>query len=799
MNKTGKLKKLIICLLITVVSVSTFPTENAFAYLKSAEKVSKKTSFVSTNNKNYERLECNVVSNTNLEITYQTLIPSDRFKISLYHVSGITSKQGDIGLQKTAKAKTKKNKFGDELYTFKKIIDLKELKVPTGYYNLYITRGYTEIVGSNTNYTYDDVGVAYKNLEIHVKKDKKNSNVYICNYNEVVDYNNDLMKIGKKYPTSKYLDQSLEDIKFVLRNPATDIYATMTPEKIAYMKTISDRICFGETSKYRMLMRIYEYVASNFYYDSVAFSTHSYQYADPYQNVYNFENGKTSENSKDGKVYTTCQGFSAIMVSFARAQGIPTRFVYGHRLSVPNLDWRTEDDIDVRDHWWLEANIDNRWIFVDPTVGTGNKYNKNKDIWVETGLTNYTYFDPTKEQIATSHVYMNIYPDYRYAKYLTNTYEEEKIKSFLDTIESVDGSYSYYGSMNRGKLLDSFYSPSDKETWGDGIKSHFMTDGKGNVEQIQWSNKGFTRELSLPNFSHLVKLSMRNNKFTSADVSGTPKLRYLYLDKNPLTYAAYTYNKKDRSITATGHGTFGFILNLDNRNPLTIYSKPDLGYKIGGIINTASGKSLSKKKTYSFKPLCLNLEIRFVPDPDSYKYYLTPTSDYTGSRVKYLQAAAKRLNELGYYTPYIGANTIGQETYLTKDIQEAAIKFQIVHDLENTGNIGQGTWEILFSNKAKSMPSYEEYQTIKSNYEMKKYLEEQARLEAERLAKEKAEQELLLAEQKAAEEKLLAEQKAAEEKLLAEQKAAEKAKKSEEEKLAKLAKEALEAKETVEE
>ena len=217
----------------------------------------------------------------------------------------------------------------------------------------------------------------------------------------------------------------------------------MTYDKISFIKNVSDRVTAGAYTDYDKLLKIYEYTAKNFYYDSVAFSTHSMQFADPYDNIRNFEYGMSSSNSYMGKVYTTCQGYSAIFTALARAQGIPTRFVYGHRLAVPSNDWRTEDNIDVRDHWWVESYVNGRWIFIDPTVGTTNKYNKTTGVWTYTGLTNYTYFDPSEDQIATSHVYMNIYPDYRYGKYITNQYEMDKLIAFMNLSAEDDYPYSY--------------------------------------------------------------------------------------------------------------------------------------------------------------------------------------------------------------------------------------------------------------------------------------------------------------------------------------------------------------------
>ena len=118
-------------------------------------------------------------------------------------------------------------------------------------------------------------------------------------------------------------------------------------------------------------------------------------------------NKKKSANSQNGKVATTCVGYAAAVAALARAQGIPTRIVNGHHVGL-NTDgfnnWSTEKGITTLDHWWAECYVDGRWITVDATPGNSNKWNRSTNKWTYTGITNYIYFDPTPEQLATSHM-----------------------------------------------------------------------------------------------------------------------------------------------------------------------------------------------------------------------------------------------------------------------------------------------------------------------------------------------------------------------------------------------------------
>ena len=718
--------------LAAVLIVLTVPTDSAFAALSEVKAPAQVTTFKSTTDFEKEYVRAYVTDDTVLKINYKTPLEATLFRVSLYRVG---ADKGDINLDIFVDAKQSAASDGTTLYGFTYYLDVEQFDVPDGYYNLYLRRCATAADAETLN--YKSSGVLYKNMEIKVTDGK----VKILRYKDVIEYNNSIKDIGALYSTDRYLDNTLEDIRFVLRNPATDVYAEMTPSKIAYIQRISDRVTQGAYTNYDKLLKIYEYTAKNFYYDSVAFSTHSYQYADPYDNIYNYENGLSSANSVFGRVHTTCQGFSAIYLALARAQGIPTRFVYGHRLAIPSNDWLTEDNIDVRDHWWTESYVNGKWIFVDPTVGTTNKYNKNTGAWTYTGLTNYTYFDASDEQVATSHVYMNIYPDYRAGKYIDDTYEMEKLRTFFN--QRVGDS-----NQTNGSVMNSSYSDYDTATWGDGTKSHFMTNGRGKTAQIQWSYKGFTGPLNLSGFTNMTLLSSHDNKYETADLSGSPVLKSVYLynnsltsidlsscyklsyvraQNNPMKNLKLYVNGRNRSFTAGDNGTFCFTLDTSYKNSsLSLYSDPDIGYKLGGVYSTGTGNRLSTKTTYHFTPKAVGYSIRFVLNPDSYKYYLN-VGESRSSRLPYIRAAAKRLNALGYYNQ----TEVGEEASYTEALAEAVTKFQVMHDLSNNGAIGKETWSNLFNNSANTMVSDEEYEHILADYKVR----QAQRKEAEALVK----------------------------------------------------------------
>ena len=158
------------------------------------------------------------------------------------------------------------------------------------------------------------------------------------------------------------------------------------------------------------------------------------------------------------------RAFPASILPLARAQGIPTRLVFGHHTTHPTYTWDTEQNITNRDHWWAESYVDGKWIMTDPTVATNNKWNRNTGVWKYYGITNYTYFNPSKEQEASSHLAFRVYYN-TYAGHTLNRQNEiSALTRFLQTKS---------GGITNGRRLNSEYQVKNRKTWGDGITDHF--------------------------------------------------------------------------------------------------------------------------------------------------------------------------------------------------------------------------------------------------------------------------------------------------------------------------------------
>ena len=254
--------------------------------------------------------------------------------------------------------------------------------------------------------------VFYKNCNFRIEGGQYS----ILEYDTILDANAEHVTKSDKYDIDKFTDKKLSDIKgFLFRNPATGKVASVTDKKVAYFKKVAKAVTKGAETDYEKVQKIYEYVAQNFYYDNYAFRKQKNMYVDPYKNLFNLRNKKKSANSTaDGKVATVCSGMAGIVIALCRQLDSPARLVNGHHVSLssPYCNWSTEEEISKIDHWWAEVYVDGRWIVVDPTPGNSNKWDRTsfsaKGTWTKTGITNYIYFDPTPQQLATSHVTYNI-------------------------------------------------------------------------------------------------------------------------------------------------------------------------------------------------------------------------------------------------------------------------------------------------------------------------------------------------------------------------------------------------------
>lgn len=382
-NVKKKFVKPLVIVCIALLAISMVPTETQAAVSKVVKPVLV-DNLISSNGLKHDFVQISADGNQ-LHVTCETTIRADRFGLSVRRVKPSSS----CSEWKSWMQPENQGSFD----AFSGDLSAEGLN---GDYVLLITMYRNGAMKSE---------VFYKNANFRVV----NGKFSLLQFNTILNANKAMVVKGAKYKRSRFTDKALGDVKSLLfRDPKSGKVASVTKKKTDYFKTVSKAVTKGAGTDYQKVRKIYEYIAENFYYDDVAFASKKNQYLDPYRNLYNLRNKKKSANSmSNGKVATVCVGNAGMVTALARAQGIPARIVNGHHVGLSAekyYNWSNEPNISKVDHWWAEVYVNGRWIVVDPTPGNGNRWNSKTNQWTRTGLTNYVYFDPTIEQLSTSHV-----------------------------------------------------------------------------------------------------------------------------------------------------------------------------------------------------------------------------------------------------------------------------------------------------------------------------------------------------------------------------------------------------------
>lgn len=184
-------------------------------------------------------------------------------------------------------------------------------------------------------------------------------------------------RLFEEIASKKDLDQYLED------GPQYDI-------KNEELIRISNTITKGLDTDYEKTMAIHDWVADNIYYDYDSFYSGKY----PSSLAIEVLNSKKS----------VCEGYSNLTVALTRIAGIPCRKVSGYALGVGTRgEWTTENIYNGSNHAWNESYVDGRWIIIDSTWSSKNKFQNGK---FQKEKQNREYFDTTLEFFSLKHKIM---------------------------------------------------------------------------------------------------------------------------------------------------------------------------------------------------------------------------------------------------------------------------------------------------------------------------------------------------------------------------------------------------------
>lgn len=254
------------------------------------------------------------------------------------------------------------DKYGDK--KFDKVLypindNLKDSINLSGLNGTYSVTLFTNFDNSNMYWSY------HTNISLTVKNDKiifELSPAYEGNYQKAVE--------NASFAPIDYL--SLDHIK--------------EHEREILVK-LAKEITGGLESDYDKLLAIHNWMINNIYYNYDAFYSKDYGRTDAYG---------TYENKR-----SVCQGYAELTLALSRAVGIPTKLVSGYALGLgTNMTWDNDNLSATSNHAWNEAFVDNRWVTLDTTWDTFNKYQDEEFI---EGNNRLRYFDISLQYLSLTH------------------------------------------------------------------------------------------------------------------------------------------------------------------------------------------------------------------------------------------------------------------------------------------------------------------------------------------------------------------------------------------------------------
>lgn len=213
--------------------------------------------------------------------------------------------------------------------------------------------------------------------------------------------------------------------------PSLDIQSD-NPEIIKLSKEITS----GLENDYDKAKAIHDWVCKNIWYDFDAYKGNS-------------DYGDTSALGTLRSKKSVCQGYASLTAALLRASEIPAKFVIGNALGIDSdKEWSSDVlSSNETNHAWNEVYIDSRWISIDTTWDSDNVYENGK-FSTGTGLSGYTYFDPTISSFSLDHMLVD------YQEEISNWWIDEDKNEYyvndkgleLKGLHKIDGLKYYFNS-----------------------------------------------------------------------------------------------------------------------------------------------------------------------------------------------------------------------------------------------------------------------------------------------------------------------------------------------------------------
>ncbi len=157
----------------------------------------------------------------------------------------------------------------------------------------------------------------------------------------------------------------------------------------ATVKSASDNICAGIEGDYNKVFALHKWVAENIYYD------YDYYYGRSGNIAYDSEAVLETRRS-------VCEGYARLLCDLIRAQGIPAILTSTYAAGISVDDFAsTASNATKSNHAHTEAFVDGRWITMDATWDSGNKYENGE--FKTKAPDSFYYFDITPECFSYDH------------------------------------------------------------------------------------------------------------------------------------------------------------------------------------------------------------------------------------------------------------------------------------------------------------------------------------------------------------------------------------------------------------
>ena len=156
------------------------------------------------------------------------------------------------------------------------------------------------------------------------------------------------------------------------------------------MKSIAEQVSAGLTTDYARAAAIHDWVASYIYYDYDALNSEETL---PYS-------ATEVVNSRRA----VCLGYATLYATLCRSIGIPCNVVSGYALGISDDEKHWTDEnlaSEEQNHAWNEVYADGRWVIVDTTWDSQNKYENGEFVQGET--VSHLYFDANLDFLSANH------------------------------------------------------------------------------------------------------------------------------------------------------------------------------------------------------------------------------------------------------------------------------------------------------------------------------------------------------------------------------------------------------------